>query len=406
MTALRKAFYVYSARDLQGKKIKGKMLAANTHEVHQALLEQKYFLLSTHKKDTFLQKALSRSSKIPTQDLMDFCLHMQFMDQAGVPLINAIQDAEEHAKRLSPYLKQLIHDIKFGKTLSQAFKEQEAIFPPLFGHILSLAEQTGKLHEGFKKIYDHLQWTSENKKLITQSLRYPLIVFFLLCISMWFMSVYVIPQIHELMAMSPSALPAASLWLLDAHNFLCMATPKALAILSVLGLLLLGLRILSPRQHLLQDRWFLRIPQLGYLLQTRDISLYLHYFHVCLAAHMDLLEALDQGKKVIKNRWILKRLDLCTEAVRHGETLSSAFRLSKIFSTSCVRLIQVGELTGQLLPLLALLESYAQRDIKNKTSQFTQWLQPILLGIIALMFIWIIMGVFYPIYDQLLLMEE
>lgn len=406
MTALNKKLYHYTARELNGRKIKGDVWAADQNEVYQQLAQQKYFVISSRPTSNLHLKFMTNRSSIVNQELVDFCLHMHFMDQAGVPLLDALIDAQENTKHLTPHLQQMVIEIREGKTLSEAMKIHKKVFPPLFSQIIHLSEQTGQLHTGFKKIYDHLLWTTENKKLFVKGIQYPFLVFGLVCICIWMMTTFVIPQMQDLTTMSGAEIPASSQWLLSINTLLISGFPRLFVILCIIALFLLGLRLLSNDQRLKQDRWALKIPLLGRLLLNRDISLYLHYFHVCVASHMDLIEALDHSRNIVKNHWMAKKLGECIESVQEGKTLSEAFKHSTVLNASGIRLIQVGELTGQLLPLLAILENYAQRDLKKQMEQFIQYLQPALLGVMGLLLIWIVLGIFYPIYDQLLLMED
>jgi type II secretory pathway component PulF len=98
-------------------------------------------------------------------------------------------------------------------------------------------------------------------------------------------------------------------------------------------------------------------------------------------------------------------LSACEKLVRDGTPLSKAMCEVEIFDASTIRMMQVGEVTGQLVALLAVLETYQMRDLKRQMEKFITYLQPILLGVIGLLLIWIVLGIFYPMYDQLLVIE-
>jgi type II secretory pathway component PulF len=278
-------------------------------------------------------------------------------------------------------------------------------FPEMFSHIIYLSEQSGQLAEGFKKLYTHLSWSADNKQQFSKSLQYPAVVLALICVVLWMMSSVVVPQMHELIMMSGTEIPYSSLLLLNINQGLIIWAPKFVMLCVSAFFFLLGLRFLSQHHRIWQDRLLLKLPWVGSLLQKQDLAMYLHFFYVCLTSHVDLLECLEYSKKAVKNAWLQERLMACTKMVRDGTTLSKAMTDVGIFSASTIRMMQVGEVTGQLIPLLAVLESYHMRDLERQMQKFISYLQPTLLGIIGLILIWIVLGIFYPMYDQMLVLE-
>ncbi len=209
----------------------------------------------------------------------------------------------------------------------------------------------------------------------------------------------------DLIKMSGVEVPYSTRLLLDINQGLVQWAPRALMLGACGLLLIMGLRFLSLSHKLRQDRLLLKVPFIGQLLVKRDLAMYLHFFHVCLTSHIDLLECMDYGRKAVRNCWLQERLAACAKAVREGSTLSKAMQNAGIFDASTLRMVQIGEITGHLTALLAVLENYHVRDLKRQIERFLTYLQPGLLGIIGLMLIWIVVGIFYPLYDQLLVIE-
>lgn len=399
----KKAFK-YKAIDNNGNYKRGTILAFNAKVLHQQLLDNNLHLISSTTHWRFV-KELNRADKIPSQEMLDFCLHMQYMDQAGVPLLDALEDAKIGSLKLQPVLEDIISSIRSGKLFSQAIASHKTIFSPMFVQIISLAEQSGKLFDGFGKLYQHLSWNEQNRREISKNIRYPAIVFLLICCVIWMMSTFVIPQMHDLLSMSGTETPASSKLILSINQSLLKLTPVFATGMALTFLILLGLRFLSFKQRILQDKYIIKMPWIGPLLHKRDISLFLHFFHACLSSHLDLLESITHSKDAIKNQWIQRKIAQCLNDINEGDTLSKAMQKTQIFSASTLRLVQVGEVTGQLIPLLAILENYHSRDLKRQIEKTMGYLQPALLGFIGLVLIWIVLGIFYPMYDQLFTLE-
>lgn len=393
--------YRYKAITNSGQLVRGSTQAINEQNLFQQLKDKNQYLISCQRGLTdFIWKP-----KLPTQELLDFCLHMQYMEQAGVPLLDALQDAHDNSLKLRPTINHIINDVKAGKMLSEAMAQHPKIFTDIFPAILQLSEQSGQLAQGFKTLYEHLCWTESNKRQLSKSLQYPGIIFLLICLVMWVLNTLVVPQMADLIKVSGIPLPPTSAFLLNLNQGLMEYTPRVLLLLLVGILALIGLRHISHNHRTQQDRLLLKLPLMGQLLQRRDITLYLHFFQVCLHAQVDLLECMDYAQKSVRNHWLKERLVNCIKDVREGTTLSQAMIQAGIFDKTCLRMVQIGEVTGQLAALLSVVEDYQSRDLKRQIEKFLTFLQPALLGIIGLMLIWIVMGIFYPIYDQMLVLE-
>jgi type II secretory pathway component PulF len=343
--------------------------------------------------------------KVKTQRLLDFCLHMHYMDQAGVPLLDALRDAQDSSNDLGPTLAEVREHIKGGKLLSEAIGLYPSFFPRIFPPVLSLAEQSGRIWEGFQTLHAHLLWVEQNKQQLSKSLHYPAIVLGLVGLVLYMMTAYVIPQMEELVRMGGTEIPYISHLLLQANQSLVSWAPRIFMLIACLFFGCLGLRFASNQHRHWQDRMILRLPLIGDLLLKRDLAMFIHMFHVCLAAHVDLLESLTFGQQAVKNTWIRSQIDSCIAHVRDGTILSQAMEETTLFPQSAIRMVQVGEVTGQLIPLLAIVEQQQMRDLKLKIERALTYLQPMLLGIIGALLAWIVLGIFYPMYDQLLVME-
>lgn len=397
--------YIYRAVDQFGQVTKGSAFASSPTNLYFHLQEQKLSLLNCRSTAGLSLSSLFKRSKVQTQDLLDFCLHMQYMDQAGVSILDALQDAKSSLSNLTAVLEDLILRIKNGAHLSGAMIYHETVFPPLFRHIIELSERSGCLSDGFKKLHNHLSWSDQNRKQLGKSLRYPALVFSLICFVIWLMMSLVVPQMKDLILLSGTELPSSSRYLINISTGIATWTPVALGLIIFIAIILICARLIASSQRLQQDRWLLKIPYIGPLWQKRDLALYLHFFSVCLSAGIDLLDCLDHSVHAVSNMWLRHKLKLLQIKIREGAALSEAFRCAAVFDSSTIRFIQIGERTGQLSPLLATLESYHMNDLKRQLDKFLAYLQPTLLAVIGLMLIWIVLGIFYPMYDHLLIME-
>ncbi len=140
--------YTYKAAAHGGEIIRGSALATDAQALYQQLRDQNHFLISTRVKRGLLTGLFK--TKVTPQELFDFCLHMQYMDQAGVPLLDALLDAQSSSTKLKPVLADMITQIKGGRMLSETIASHKDTFPDMFQPIIYLSEQSGQLAKVLK----------------------------------------------------------------------------------------------------------------------------------------------------------------------------------------------------------------------------------------------------------------
>lgn len=397
-----KKAYRFRAIDPTGHLVKGVIFSQNKNTVYLNLLEKNLHIISCTPASFLFSEMFSSRKKIKMQDLLDFCLQMQYMSQAGVPVLDALLDAKETIPNMYWVLDEVISQIRKGKMLSEALYMHQKIFPEIFFHIIELSEQSGDLSSGFKKLYEDLSWKDRYKKELSQTLRYPLIVLGLSFVLIWVLSAWVVPQLQDLITMTGSQMPTSSQLLLQISNSIASGSPVFFGVLFIFFFLCVAVRYLSEEFRVRGDKVLLKIPFINDLWRNRDTTIFLHTLKVSLSAGLDLLEALKYSSKGLSNAWLRSQINKMYKEIKEGKTLFEAFQESYIFDSTTLRLIRVGEVTGQLQPLLKTLEEYQIRNSKRKMQKFLSYMQPAIFGLTGVLLLWVVLSIFYPIYDSVL----
>jgi type II secretory pathway component PulF len=82
-----------------------------------------------------------------------------------------------------------------------------------------------------------------------------------------------------------------------------------------------------------------------------------------------------------------------------GKSLSSALTLFSNFSPITQRMIKIGEQSGTLGESLAQVHEYYAQDVKNNIERFMTFLEPGLLVVVGSVVTWIVMALFWPLYE-------
>ena len=198
--------YLYRAMDATGQIQPGNMDAANEPDLELRLHRMGLDLIDCRPSRT---RVVALKRVITRKDLINFCFHMEQMTGAGVPILeglNDLRDSIDHP-RFREMITGLIESIEGGQQLSAAMEVYPEVFDLTFTSLIRAGEQSGKLAEVFKNLSETLKWqdelTSQTKKIVM----YPAAVGVFVLGVMFFLMIYLVPQLTSFVKNMGNTLP-------------------------------------------------------------------------------------------------------------------------------------------------------------------------------------------------------
>jgi type IV pilus assembly protein PilC len=148
--------YAYRAMDAAGRTLPGSMDAANGYDLELRLSRMELDLIDFKIAN---QPLVLGKRAVKTQDLINFCFHMEQMSGAGVPILeglNDLRDSLDHP-RFREIVTDLIESIEGGQQLSSALAHHPDVFDATFTSLILVGEQSGKLADVFKDLSESLK---------------------------------------------------------------------------------------------------------------------------------------------------------------------------------------------------------------------------------------------------------
>ena len=97
---------------------------------------------------------------------------------------------------------------------------------------------------------------------------------------------------------------------------------------------------------------------------------------------------------------LLEALDGIQQYVHAGKPLSEAFNLSGVFPSLVVRMLKVGEESGNLTSVLDQVSEFYTNDVDEAIQGLISMIEPMLTALLGGMIMWIAVAVFGPIYSS------
>ena len=390
----------YKAMDERGRVTHGKVDAINPADLEVRLSRMGLDLLNF----TVL-RANRRSvtgSGIRTVDLITFCFHLEQLIRAGVPIIEGLGDLRDTLdnKRLREVTAAMIESIEGGRTLSGAMADFPAVFDTVFVSLIRAGEQSGRLPQVMQKIIDNLKWQDEQASYTKKLLMYPAIVSVVIVAVLFFLMVYVVPQLVSFLGTMGQELPLQTRALIATSAFLTgywyvvVAVPALLA-----GAFVLGLRT-NPQFAERVDALKLRVPLLGPILKKIVVTRVCGVFSIMYTSGITVLECIRTGEDVADNRAVRVALRDAGRMIADGGGISASFAATGLFPPLVVRMLRVGENTGALEDALNNVTYFFTRDVRESVTKLQTLILPLVTVLLGAIVLWIMSSILGPIYDM------
>lgn len=394
--------YAYRAVNANGRHIRGALGAANEIDLRQALVAIGLELIDCKIADR-KTRMLARRGRPTSRDLIQFCIHLEQMQRAGVPILESLADFRDSTEvsRLRDVTAEIHRQVGEGQPLSVAFGRHPRLFGNVFTALIAAGEETGKLADSFHQLVKHLKWTSAMSAKVRKATRYPATVACVVLGVTIFMLTFVVPQVVEFLSANNRELPVWTTALVATSSFVQTFWPLILGLPPTLVVLIRFAARRSDELAYRIDLMALRTPALGKVLQKIALARFAHMFAVMFESGIDILACLDAGRRVAGNRALNEALLLVKRQVQAGSSLAAAMAASGEFPSRVTRMIKIGEESGNLGETLSQVAEFYDQDVDDAIDGLISMIEPALTVILGLLMAWIALAVFGPIYDNL-----
>ena len=352
--------------------------------------------------------------KITLRDVIQLFVQMEQMQSAGVPLLDSLSDVRDSTEndQLRDIMSEIYRDVSDGSALSEAMAKHEKTFKPLYISLIEAGEETGDMPGSYLQLIKYLKWVDTIQAKIRKATRYPIIVTCVVLITIVFMMSVVVPQIVGFLKFLDLELPWFTVWLIATSNFMIEEQLNILGIpiygsfivLAVPAMLFGLVKLLRKSSDSIAyrlDSWYLEAPVIGPLIRKISIARYAQTFGALFASGIDVISALEASRATVSNLLMIDAMESVEGHVKAGSPLSEAFNASGEFPSMVVRMVRVGEESGNLTPVLDQVSEFYTHDVNEAIEGLIEMIQPTLTAILGLMIAWIAAGSLGPIYMNL-----
>jgi general secretion pathway protein F len=347
--------YRYRALNGNGELVSGAIAAPRPGDVARRIERLGLVLVDnvTPEDGGSAHRAFSIFNKPKAEDVTLFTRDLALLLRAGARINDGLEllAADSDFGRLRPVVADIRSRVVAGESFAEALARHEGLFPAMYVALIRVGEASGSLDRVLEVLADERIRTEALKRRLGEAIRYPLFIFGAAgCVLLFFLT-FVLPQFASVLQDFGAKVDPIVLTFLNLSTFLRANSDVVLAILAAL---IVGGWFLMRQERVRRGliNTLTRLPAVREVMKYYRTALFCRNLGLLLGSGVNLTTTLrilidmmsSVGSPVV---WAD-----AADRVRHGAKLSDALADTKALPSMAVRMLRLGDETGQM-PVLA-----------------------------------------------------
>jgi general secretion pathway protein F len=317
-------------------------------------------------------------------EITTFTRDLALLLKAGARLNDALELLADDADvgRMRPVVAKLRAAILAGESFADAVAGHPALFPPMYGALVRVGEVSGTLDQVLDMLSTERSRSEQMRRKLTDAMQYPAFVLVAATGVMLFFILFVLPQFSTVLQDFGTKSDTTLGTFIKLSDFLhANATASMLTSAAVIAGAWWLLRRRSTRAAILTG--LSRTPGIGSVFQYYRTSLFCRNLGVLLGAGVNLTATLRILVDIMATTGSEDDWAAAADRVRHGGKLSDTLSVANSLPPMAVRMLRLGEETGQLPTLAGRVAEFYEAKLQRSLDRIVAIVGPLAIVLIS-----------------------
>ena len=338
--------------------------------------------------------------KVKSKEVAVFSRQLATMVNSGLTLVRALTVLQEQTENGT--FAEIIADVRSrveqGSSLSVSLTKHPKVFGTLYVAMVQAGEVGGALDETLVRLADTLESGVRLRSKVKSAMAYPVVVLTLIVFIVMAMLLFIVPIFSKMYAELGGELPLPTRTLVNISNLLGKFW-WLFGLVTVGSVVGVKRWIRTPDGRTKWDRFKLRLPIFGKLVQKVAISRFARTMSVLSRTGVPVLQALDIVSATSGNAMVSAALRDVQESVKRGESLAGPLSRHEVFPPMVTHMMTVGEETGALDAMLAKVADFYDQEVDDSVNALTSLIEPVLIIVMGVAVGGILICLYLPMFN-------
>ena len=401
--------FAFRAVDLAGVPARGEMDASSKSVVSEQLRQRGLIVLDINEKreSLKLESILQRFKSVNLRALAVFSRQFATLIASGMPMLRSLHTLEQQTQdeMLKDAIISVRENVEAGSSIAQAMESQPGVFDQLYRSIVKAGEGSGRLEEALDRVATQLERLDALRRQVKSAMMYPAVVFTLALIVMIVVVAVIVPVFVNIFNQLAESNPEVGTSL----PFMTQVTVSVSDFVThqwyfLLGGIALGSYLFirwkkSERGRLQWDRFKIRIPRIGDVVQKIALARWSRTFAGMIASGVPILQAIEISGGTAGNAIINEAMQDVYASVKRGGSLAGPMATHEIFPPMVEHMVSVGEESGQLETMLGKIADFYEAEVDAKIKSLTALIEPLMIIVVGSVVGFIVISMYMPIFS-------
>ena len=386
--------YEYNSITSSGRLMTGTIEASSRQQASDLLVEMGLVV-----NELSVVREKKAKTAIGRSEFLLFNQQLASITKAGIPLDRGLRElacdvSSGHMKKL---ITGIAEELEAGVSIEEAVEKRQKHFPQLYGQILKAGVKTGRLNQMLTSLNRHLEMTQRTRRLIIESLSYPLVIIIVTTIITLNLFAFVIPTFGEVYNDIGDGvqMPLLTRIIIDISRNI---VPISLGLLVLTGIMAVSYGLLSSneRGRRIKESILLSVPVFGRLYHKSVLSRMAEAMALLVGAGCDMGECLRLAAGASGSSKMRFECAVLAGQIDQGSALLEAGMIGKMIPRLFLYSVQLGAQRNELQDNLHSLSEMYTEQTRFYQSRLQMILMPAALIFIGAVIGTVITAMFLP----------
>lgn len=342
------------------------------------------------------------SSKIKFTEVITFFRQFSVMLKAGIPISDCLNNL--HKQKFSiPFrnvLQTVYLDVESGVLLSDAFAKHPKVFPRFFVSMVGIGEVSGSLDRVLTNMADYYENDRRIKKKASSAMVYPTLLVCMVIVVVIFLCLFILPQFESTINELGGEVPEITKIVMGIsefiQNYFFIILPVGVAIA-----FLVVLFFRTAKGKYVKDVLLLNLPIISTVQKNLITSRFSRAFIILLSSGMNMIDVLENLKKMLGNEVFTRKFDYTIEEVKRGRRIASSIEATGLFPSLLTEMINVGEKSGNIEEVLESTSDYFDEQVEASIAKAVAAIEPMAIVMLGGVVCLVILSVLVPMMSMM-----
>ena len=342
------------------------------------------------------------SSKIQFSEVITFFRQFSVMLKAGIPISDCLNNL--HKQKFSVPFRNVLQtvylDVESGILLSDAFAKHPKVFPRFFVSMVGIGEVSGSLDRVLTNMADYYENDRRIKKKASSAMVYPTLLVCMVIVVVIFLCLFILPQFESTINELGGEVPEITKIVMGIsefiQNYFFIILPVGAAIA-----LLVVLFFRTAKGKYVKDVLLLNLPIISTVQKNLITSRFSRAFIILLSSGMNMIDVLENLKKMLGNEVFTRKFDYTIEEVKRGRRIASSIEATGLFPSLLTEMINVGEKSGNIEEVLESTSDYFDEQVEASIAKAVAAIEPMAIVMLGGVVCLVILSVLVPMMSMM-----